>query len=271
MATVDNLIKYFSEDDNSKIEENKVNYEDNDNKQKRFNYHIKYNFKNEKRNNSDNQKNSKNLKIKDIFGNNISKLNKLKESKKEEINKKDEDKERNKTEKILEDIKEEEEENNNNEQKNKIDKEEILEDNSFIREGANYFKNPKLPGTPELNKKKEQIYDDNNSCKAQIRELKEIENAPLFVETIKAKIEKEENELNSLKDEIIIEEFKNKIGNRKQSFFEEKNDEKEDNTFKEDEDFLEREEIKRIKKEGINAIKERIQGENVEIIEEKIE
>ena len=248
MSTVDNLIKYFSEEQNPKIEENIANSKINKNKQHISNHCINYEF------NYENKNNSKNFISNREIGNNVSNITNLPEKDKLLINKK------------IKEIKKNDSEKNIENKKEKNNEEEILEGNNTEIE--------KMPGTPYLKTKKgkiKEIVNINNSDCIETKQIKEKENSimpPVFIETIHAKIVNSENDL--------YNEYNNNINyNRKISFGGENNDENngesEDNTYKEEEKFLEKEEKKR-KKEGLALLKEKIKENNViEIIEENDE
>ena len=248
MSTVDNLIKYFSEEQIPKFEEKKVNFEINKSKQHNSNHHLNYEYNLEKKNYS------KNLLNKEI-DNNFSNLTNLQDKEKILAYNKIEEIKVNDSEKIIE---------------YKKNKDEILEGNNPETEN--------LPRTPYLKRKKgtnKEIEIINNSNNIEIKQIKEKDNStmPVFIETIHAKIENSENYLYNWKNnENNNNKNKNINYNRKISFggenLEEINEESEDNTYKEEEKFLEKEENKR-KKEGLNILKEKIKESSVvEIIEE---
>ena len=301
MSTVDNLLKYFNEENDLK-EENKVDSDNNENENRSFNQNIKSTLINEETDNNDNDNSSGNFQINDLLNQKISAYNNIKDNEKEEINKNDEEKKDNIIENNMEEIKEKninenlnninklydnynepEPDNINNNQNNEINKEESLKDDYFGRDRTYSFRPRKKPETPILKQKEEikvnefKLDNDKNNIDNLEPENKEIKDntdvSPIFTETIKAKIE-----INEDFGHITNKQNNNNNNNNINNIYEDKyqsfenNDDSEDNTNKEDEEFLSNEELRRSQKKEINKNKEEKKEDIfIEIIEEKKE
>ena len=239
-SQIDNLIKYFGEGEIQK-EEEKETIDKNDN-QKVFSKHITLNINNKSQNKNGIQ-NSSNLLIKDILNSNIPIYNNLihtgneEQEEKKEINLKNllENKAllknlekrhsvvlKTKTIKakpiIFEDDNENENDDNSEnsdsekekekEKEKEISKDDNFKDDYYMRDRTYSFRPKKIPNTPKINKKEEEVNDfkiDNNEKSQDVEN-----NLPLhlFTETIKTKIENNDN-LITLQDQITENKQKN--------------------------------------------------------------
>jgi hypothetical protein len=237
-SQIDNLIKYFGEGEIQK-EEEKETIVKNDN-QKVFSKHITLNINNKSQNKNGIQ-NSSNLLIKDILNSNIPIYNNLihtgneEQEEKKEINLKNllENKAllknlekrhsvvlKTKTIKakpiIFEDDNENENDDNSEnsdsekekEKEKEISKDDNFKDDYYMRDRTYSFRPKKIPNTPKINKKEEEVNDfkiDNNEKSQDVEN-----NLPLhlFTETIKTKIENNDN-LITLQDQITDNKQKN--------------------------------------------------------------
>ena len=310
MSSLDSIIKFNKEESNIN-EENKVNFEIIEKSGlKTLNQQIMASSFNGIGNNSFNNS----INFDDSLNKNISIYNNLNKKEEEKVNEKKEEENNNNIDKKVGDIKDikfndnnigindiitNESYNNtihqdfkepevNDDQEKEINKEENIKDDDYYRDRTYSFKPKKLPGTPNLCQKEQKVINefnldnDKNQKNSETQEI--VDN---FTETIQTKIESNENNLPSIKEQITKKQDNlninnininiNSNSNREQSFDEDKNeqnnDESEDNTYKEEEDFLEKEELKRKKKETNNDIINNLiinkEIKNVDIIEEK--
>ena len=249
MSSLDNLIKYFSEENNIK-EENKDNFE-NSSENKGYNQNM---INKIERKNIEEKFNIDNL----MNGSTASKYNNLEEKEKLEKS-----------------------ENIDNEEKDII----IEEKDEYIGRDRTYSFNPKkVPGTPVLNKEEENKTNefklDNDKQEIEIGKSNEIfNNIPAFSEMVETKIE---NNNDNLINNLIDDQIANKVNyNRRQSFNIEtnnltdnndNNEDSEDDTYKEEEDFLTKEELRRSKRDELNNVynkKAKRENKVIEIIEKK--
>ena len=256
MSSIDNFIKYFSEENNIK-EENKENFE-NSIENKGFNQNM---INKIERNNLE-EKSSNNYNIDNLLNNKVSMNNNFEEKEKLEKS-----------------------ENISNEDKDIINEE---KDEYIGRDRTYSFKPKKVPGTPVLNKEEENKTNefklDNEKQEEEISKTNEIfDNIPAFSEKVQTKIENNENNdnlINNIIDDQIINIEKY---NRRQSFSIERNnlndlndnnEESDDDTYKEEEDFLSKEELRRGKKDELNNMfkkKEKKEDKVIQIIEKRKE
>ena len=226
MSSLDNLIKYFSEE-NKINEENKENFE-NSNENKGYNQNM---INRIERKNVE-EKSSNNFNIDNLLNSNISMFNNSEEKEKLEKS-----------------------ENIDNEDKDIINEE---KDEYIGRDRTYSFKPKKVPGTPVLNKEEEnkitEFKLDKDKQEVEIGKTNELfDNIPAFSERVQTKIE---SNYDNLINDAIDDQISNKVNyNRIQSFnierneFNDNNEENEDNKYKEEEDYLTKEELRRDKKE----------------------
>ena len=322
MSSLDSIIKFNKEESNAN-EENKVDFEIIENSNlKTLNQQIITSSINGIENSINNS-----INVDDSLNKNISIYNNLNEKEDEKEKEEEKEKDINNIEKKEEEKKEEKFNDNNilindiisddlyktiyqdfkepeanNDKEKEINKEENTKDDDYYRDRTYSFKPKKPPSTPSLCQKDQKpinefiLDNENNNKVTETKEFTENNNKVLetkeftenFTETIQTKIESNENNLQSLKDQItnkpdninnINHINNNNDNNRTQSFDadknEQNNDESEDNTYKEEEDFLEKEELRRKKKEETNnninntniIINKEIK--NVDVIEER--
>ena len=207
MSTVDNLIKYFSEEQIPKFEEKKVNFEINKSKQHNSNHHLNYEYNLEKKNYS------KNLLNKEI-DNNFSNLTNLQDK-----------------DKILA-YKDEILEGNNPETEN-------LPGTPYLKRKKGTNKEIEIINNSDNIEIKQIKEKDNSTIPVFIETIHaKIENSENYLYNLK------NNENNNNKNKNIDYNRKISFGGEN---LEEINEESEDNTYKEEEKFLEKEENKRKK------------------------